>query len=93
MRGGASAFGCSLPMKRCTSAIDVKKLLGKMIVEFFSTEGRLVVARAIDRHPAGEQAVPFAIEDGAGRALPSGPYLYRIVTPDGAATGRLTVVR
>jgi len=67
---------------------------GRVSVLVFDAWGRLV--RTLDREegsPAGYHEIRFDGQGDHGERLASGIYFYRIVTPDGAATGRLVIAR
>ncbi len=67
---------------------------GKVRVQIFDARGRLV-RTLLDSaaRPAGHQYLRFDGRDDRGGALGSGVYLYRIETPNGVSTGRVTIMK
>ncbi len=51
---------------------------------------RLLVA---DSRPSGRHEATWDGDDDAGRAVPAGTYLCRLVTPQGSQTRKLTLAR
>lgn len=59
----------------------------------FDLAGRRVTDLAGGRWEAGEHVVTWRGEDAAGRALPSGTYVVRLLTEQGQQTAKLSLVR
>jgi len=66
---------------------------GAIAVEIHDVAGRCVRRLLSGVYPAGEHSFRWDGRDDAGRALPGGVYLARIVTPAGTEAGRLVRVR
>jgi hypothetical protein len=62
-------------------------------IEVFDVQGRLVRSLARDRRASGNDAVVWDGRDDGGRVVPSGVYFYRLSTPAGTLTRRMTLVR
>jgi hypothetical protein len=67
---------------------------GRVTVTIYDPHGRLVrtLMEVVDS-PAGEYAVRIDGRGGRSERLSSGVYFYRINTPDGAVTGRFTIMK
>ncbi len=61
---------------------------GQVRLEVFDVEGRRVASLADGTQPAGQHRVAFD-----GSQLPSGTYLYRLVSPNGIQSRKMTVLR
>jgi hypothetical protein len=59
----------------------------------FDLAGRLVKRLAAESMAAGPHFVTWDGNDAAGRMAPAGIYLYRLVTPAGAESGRMVLTR
>jgi hypothetical protein len=59
----------------------------------FGPDGRRVATLIDEELPRGPRLLVWDGKDDEGRPVPSGTYFYRLVTPNGAETRRLTVVR
>lgn len=59
----------------------------------FDVAGRLLDTIAEGTLPAGAHAVTWDGMDGSGRPLPAGVYYYRLSTPAGALTKKMTLIR
>jgi hypothetical protein len=66
---------------------------GKVSLRVFVAGGRHVRTLLARRLEPGEHAALWDGKDAAGRDVPSGVYLCRLVGPDGAGRARMTVVR
>ncbi|MBN2170022.1 MAG: Omp28-related outer membrane protein [Candidatus Krumholzibacteriota bacterium] len=62
-------------------------------LEILDARGRLLRVLAEGPLPAGEHRVVWDGRNAAGRALPSGVYFYRVVTPDAAHSRRMVLVK
>jgi hypothetical protein len=62
-------------------------------LKVYSAEGKLVRTLLSDRQPAGTHRVLWDGRDGSGRAVASGVYLYRLVTPEGAVSGKAALLK
>ncbi|MHB8080229.1 MAG: ComEC/Rec2 family competence protein [Candidatus Krumholzibacteriia bacterium] len=65
---------------------------GPVSFTVYDLAGRRLVEKAFEAAP-GAQAVRWEGQDGAGHGLPSGVYLYRLQTPEGAGGGRMTLTK
>jgi hypothetical protein len=67
---------------------------GRVRVSLYDLHGRFVRTLWEDRAaPAGAHEIGIDGRDANRRPLPSGVYFYRIESPDGAASGRFTVLK
>lgn len=66
---------------------------GRATLELLDLRGRRVRTLLDARLAAGEHVARWDGRDDAGHALPGGVYLARLVTPEGARTSKLTLVR
>jgi hypothetical protein len=67
---------------------------GPLRVALFDVHGRLIrVLRDDARADAGAHETPFDGRDGAGRPMASGTYWVRVDSADGAATGKISIVK
>jgi len=62
-------------------------------MEIYDLRGRLVADLGEKFREAGPQSVTWDGVDREGRNLPSGVYLARISTPDGAASRKIVLAR
>ncbi len=65
---------------------------GPVALTVYDLAGRRLIERSFEAAP-GAQVVRWEGRDGAGRALPSGVYLYRLQTPEGAGGGRMVLAK
>jgi hypothetical protein len=67
---------------------------GPLSIQIFGPDGRLVRSLLEERRASpGERTVIFDGKGQGGASLASGVYLYRVRSPDGTKTGKLSVVR
>jgi hypothetical protein len=67
---------------------------GPVSVTMFDHNGRLVrTLLERQRLPAGAHEVRIDSRDSGGRTLASGVYFYRVVTPEGVASGRFSILK
>jgi regulation of enolase protein 1 (concanavalin A-like superfamily) len=66
---------------------------GRVRLQVFGLDGRLVRVLADGDLPAGRHACTWDGVADDGRTLASGVYLLRLTTPDGAHTGRMTMLK
>jgi len=67
---------------------------GRVQVNVFDLQGRLVRRLLEAPHlPAGDHKVTMDGRASWGEVLPSGVYFYRVDSPDGTITGRLTILK
>jgi hypothetical protein len=66
---------------------------GKTRLSIFDVRGMLVRRLVDETLAAGEHAVRWDGRDGAGRAVGSGTYLYRLETPDVTQEHKMLLVR
>jgi len=67
---------------------------GRISIRLFDVSGRLVRTVAQEAAaPAGDRRIEFVAKDDAGAPLRAGIYFYRVQLPEGAAEGRLLVIR
>ena len=66
---------------------------GRVRLQVFGLDGRLVRVLADGDLPAGRHAYTWNGVADDGRPLASGVYLLRLTTPDGAHTGRMTMLK
>ncbi len=59
----------------------------------YTIHGQLIRTLVDGIQPAGQHSVTWDGRDSLGRAAGTGIYLYRVLTPSGAATERMTLVR
>ena len=62
-------------------------------LKVYSAEGRQVRTLLAGRQPAGTHRVLWDGRDGAGRRVASGVYLYRLVTGEGAVSGKVALLK
>ncbi|MBD3219933.1 hypothetical protein GF314_01715 [bacterium] len=62
-------------------------------IDIHALDGRRVRRLLADRMPAGRHTVQWTGRDDAGRPLPSGTYLYRVVAGPWSHTGKLGLIR
>jgi len=62
-------------------------------LKVYSAEGKLVRTLLSDRQPAGTHRVLWDGRDGSGHTVASGVYLYRLVTPEGAVSGKAALLK
>lgn len=65
---------------------------GPVSFTVYDLAGRRLVEKSFEAGP-GTQTVSWAGRDGTGHALPSGVYLYRLQTSEGAGGGRMTLTK
>ena len=65
----------------------------RIALSIFDVSGRLVIRLLDENRPAGRHEISWDGTDGSGKSVPSGTYLYRIVTPDFTQTRRMTLVK
>jgi len=66
---------------------------GPVSLEIVDVAGRMIRGLLDGPHPAGEYSVIWDGRDDAGREVPSGVYWTRILTAEGATTGRIVLAR
>ena len=66
---------------------------GHVKLTVYDIRGRAVRTLLDGTHPEGTGQVVFDGRDSGGRSLPSGVYLYRLQTPVGERTEKLSIVR
>ncbi len=62
-------------------------------LKVYSAEGKLVRTLLAGRQPAGTHRVLWDGRDGTGRRVASGVYLYRLVTAEGAMSGKVALLK
>ncbi len=62
-------------------------------LRIFDLSGRLVRTLLSGSQPAGTHRVLWDGRDGDGRDAPSGVYLYRLVTEEGAQSGKAALLK
>lgn len=65
---------------------------GPVALTLYDLAGRRLLERAVEAAP-GRQAIRWDGRDGQGNPLASGVYLFQVRGPEGAGTGRVTLVR
>lgn len=78
------------PVGRLTFATDRS---GRVRVDLFDAQGRLVRTVTDGILPVGDHAVTIDGRDGRGRSLATGIYFYRIESTEGRETGRLAIIK
>ncbi|QXD16823.1 DUF1501 domain-containing protein [Rhodocaloribacter litoris] len=76
------------PFRQTTEIAFSLRTAGPVRLQVFDAQGRHLRTLAADVRPAGRHRLTF---DAAG--LASGTYLYRLETPDGTRTRRMTLIR
>lgn len=66
---------------------------GSVRLTVFSVDGRLVTTLVDGIRPAGPNEIAWDGRDAGGRPVPSGTYIQRLETPQGAVTGKSYLVR
>jgi len=66
---------------------------GTVRLQIYGLDGRLVRVLADGELPAGRHTFKWDGTDQGGQRLASGVYLTRLVTPGGAHTGRMTMLK
>lgn len=66
---------------------------GKVQVQLFDVNGRLVRTLDEGQFPAGERLARWDGKDERGRMVGSGVYFFRVATPDGVEKRRIAVLR
>lgn len=66
---------------------------GPVELAVYDLAGRRVATLLDGDEPAGDRLVSWDCRDSAGRAVPSGVYLYRLVSAEGSLTHRLIIAR
>ena len=77
---------------RTTVAFDIARA-GRVRVDIYSVDGRLVASLADEFLSPGRHARVWQGLDRAGRAVASGSYVIRLEAPDLVQTRRLTLLR
>jgi hypothetical protein len=80
----------SVPRGRSASAADAGT---HVRADVFDVRGRLVRRLVDEKVPAGSYEHVWDGHDTAGRALPSGVYVYRVEVGDRSATGKIALLR
>lgn len=81
------------PVRAGTSIQFVLPRADAVDLRVFDVTGRAVRVLSAGQWPAGSHAVAWDGRNDAGVAVPAGVYYYRLVTPEGSASRRMTVVR
>lgn len=66
---------------------------GRVRLEIYALDGRRVATLVDESLAAGDHTAVWDGRDGAGRAVPSGPYVSRLTTGGGSVARSLTVVK
>ncbi len=66
---------------------------GHVQISVYDVQGRRVATLVDGARPAGEHVAVWEGRDDAGRGLPSGAYLVRLITESGAAMQRVTLMK
>jgi hypothetical protein len=81
------------PVRAATSIRFVLPHPDAVDLRVYDVTGRAVRMLSAGQWPAGSHAVEWDGRNDAGVAVPAGVYYYRLVTPEGSAARRMTVVR
>jgi len=94
--GGAAEFAARLtknPFRESTGLRFALADPGRVRLDILDVRGRRVRALGGAGLPAGEHVLAWDGRDAAGRPVPAGLYLYRLVTAGGTRTGKVLRLR